>query len=348
MNRRAGHSLIGIDVGARTIAAVQLDGRGRIAAAAQIDRRTEPAAPLSAEEAATLDEVLYRQGFNGRDLVVGVPDDKLFTQVLELPPRSSGAPVEQLARMEVARAHKCGPDTFEMACWDLPAPVRAGDATHVMAAACGHADADALLDALESTGLSVKALDARPWAVARACRAAGAADSIAAALDLGDYAAVLTVLCTGTVVYQRVMREAGLCHLRERIREAVDVAPEVAEYLLKRVADPEPGAGSLPEEGPERKAEAILEDHLGTLASEVQIALEYVGHRYPGQMGRLVAVGPGAAHRVVVAGLAAKLGVEVKAVAPADAAPCCESAAAASRNPALTVALGLAQWGRAA
>jgi hypothetical protein len=40
--------------------------------------------------------------------------------VLEMPPKSSTAPIEQLARMELARTQKCAPDSFEMGFWELP------------------------------------------------------------------------------------------------------------------------------------------------------------------------------------------------------------------------------------
>src|SRR5205823_4093664 len=109
---------IGIDAGGRSIAAVQLDWSGgagpAITAASIIARQpATPESPLSTTETAALEEVLYRQGFTGRDVVVGIPDHALLTEVLELPPRSSGAPLEQLARMEIARTHKRDPASFE-------------------------------------------------------------------------------------------------------------------------------------------------------------------------------------------------------------------------------------------
>jgi hypothetical protein len=46
--------------------------------------------------------------------------------------------------------------------------------------------------------------------------------------------------------------------------------------------------------------------------------------------------------------LSAALGVVARAVTPADLAPCVRPLADSCRDPAMTAALGLARWGRAA
>src|SRR5439155_3902434 len=98
---------------------------------------------------------------------------------LELPPRSSNAPLERIARMEVARAHRFAPDSFEMGCWDLPAAARATKQTPVMAVACTHSDAAAIMDPFEAGGMNVVALDVKAAALARACSPLLAADATA-------------------------------------------------------------------------------------------------------------------------------------------------------------------------
>src|SRR4051794_31126799 len=92
-------SAIGIDAGAGAISAVQVsaagDGRPRIEAAGIVER-SEAEGPVgipSLDEARRLADVLYRQGFEGRRVVLAVPDGVLLTALLELPPRGSGAPL---------------------------------------------------------------------------------------------------------------------------------------------------------------------------------------------------------------------------------------------------------------
>ena len=152
---------IGLDIGARRIKAAQwtLSRAGaRLTAAACIDRAA-PGAPLNADEAASIRGVLERQGFAGRRVVASAPATRVLTSVLELPPKSSGAPLEHIARIELARANGVSPDGMEMAQWELPSGTRAVEGTHVFAIALRHADADAMLDALEAAGLHAKAID---------------------------------------------------------------------------------------------------------------------------------------------------------------------------------------------
>jgi Tfp pilus assembly PilM family ATPase len=197
-------SPIGIDVGARAVKAVQLRAvaghRWAVAAWACIPRAladnavngapqaASVTAPLSAAEVRRLHDVLDRQGFRGRDVVLAVPSSRLMSASLDLPPRSSGAPVDSIARAEFARAHKLplDPPNFEFEHWELPAPARAGRTAQALAVGCTHADADAVIQPFEDDGLDVLAFDAEAWALARACAPLAAPPGrITALLDLG-------------------------------------------------------------------------------------------------------------------------------------------------------------------
>src|SRR5690606_26804280 len=128
-------SPIGIDVGARSIKAAQLGRAGRAWGVRTLARltRSTPGLP-GAAEAVRLADSLGRLGFQGRRVVLAVPEDRLLTSVFELPPRSSGAPLEQMAIMELARSVRRDARSLEAACWEVPAPTRAGAGTHLMAA----------------------------------------------------------------------------------------------------------------------------------------------------------------------------------------------------------------------
>src|SRR4051812_44424876 len=128
-----GRTPIGLDLGARRVKAIQLehgpDGP-RIAAAAVAPQSGSGAggAIVTAAEVAGLSDLLYRTGFEGQQVVLAAPSGQLLTGVMELPPRAADGkhqvPVEQIARMELARSHKIAPDSFEMGSWDLPPPHR--------------------------------------------------------------------------------------------------------------------------------------------------------------------------------------------------------------------------------
>lgn len=346
----ADRSPIGIDIGRTAIGAVQVSSRGercRVEAAAVLDR--PPAADTGVtlptpDEAGRLCDVLYRQGFTGRRITLAVPDHRLLTAILELPPRESGAPIEQLAKVELSRVHKREPGSLEMACWDIPAPARPGDGSHIMAAACAHEDAGPLLDIFESAGLTVVALDSRPWAMTRACRSLlSSAQNVSAILDLGEAGALLTIIRTGVVVYERPMPEAGIGALRARLCAELHTLPDVADYALAALSS---APGSAPQDDTQtlKGAGAIVDEHTDSLIVEVRSALDYALHRYPGGVDHLLLAGPGTQLANLAARVSAALSVTATVVCPAALAECPEALLGPCSNPALTTALGLATW----
>lgn len=337
---------IGLDIGLKSLAAFQVrwaGGRAIAAAAVIVDRHhAKDHAPFSADEAEQLEQVLYRQGFHGREIVLAVPDQHLLSGVLELPPRASGAPLEQIARMEIARAHKRDPASFEMACWDIPPPARGGEFTYVMASACTHEASIPLLDTLESTGFRVTALDTRPWALTRACGPRLAPTGLSAVLDAGESGALMTVVHKGVPVYERLMPEAGLRRLRARIQSELSLEPEVADYVLsaamRALAGPASGSGR----SVEQQAGNLLEEHIHGLLTEVQNAVEYIAHRYATRVENLLLTGSAAGARGLVERLGSGLNLSASVVTPAELMECPPALQGACGTPRLAAALGLA------
>jgi type IV pilus assembly protein PilM len=327
---------IGIDLGGRTIRAVQLSGRPghwRTEAVAEVPRRADSDLPT---EALRLAGVLGRQGFTGQSAVLAVPDAALLTAILDLPPRSSGAPVEQIALAELARAHRREPATLEMACWDLPAPARPGDTVQVMAAACAHTDAGTILDAFENAGFEVRALDVRALAVARACRALWApGDSMTAVLDIGWESVLLSVVGGDVVVYERLLEACDLHRLHAMLVEREGLPSELAEQILADGgAAPSDSVGDILTE-----ARHAIENHAQTLSEQLSLSLSYTAHRYPGRpVGAILLTGEGGGMPGLDAMLSTRLEAPARAVTAADLAD------RAPKNAALIGALGLAAW----
>jgi type IV pilus assembly protein PilM len=369
LHRRT-RSPVGVDVGARTVKAVQLgrdrfgDGRWRVTAAAEVPRDDvagAASAPVQAHvvtagEVRRLMGTLERQGFVASDVVLAVPDERVVSSMLELPPRSSQAPIEQIARMEVARAHRFAPDSFEMGCWDLPAAARATRQTPVMAVACTHADAAAVMDPFEAEGLIVLALDVKAAALARACapllRAEGG--GITGIVDLGWSGASLSLMHQGVAIYGRTLGDCGISKLYHTLTGRLGLEIEVIDYLLAdsglTAHDAAPGEGAPPapaaKKGKNAKdAAGLIAAHFEAAVHELQVSLTYAQHQYPDTpLSRLLVVGGGGCIRGVTDHLRAALGIEARAVAPADLAACAPAAAAKCASPGLTLALGLAQF----
>lgn len=307
LHRPARRSHIGLHIDSSYFHAVQgvhdraAPGSFHVLSAARI-RRSGP--EFSADQAQRLFSTLRRQGFTGRDVVTAVPQASLLTGVLDLPPRSSGAPLDQIARNELARAHRCEPDQIESAWWEIPQGFAAGreaEGTQVIAVACRHTDAETLVNTLDFAGARTIALDTVGAALARAARPSLRLDAaeppLSAVLDITHEAALALILRGDDIVYERHIREGGLTALLATLAERLSLDAEAAEVILSRV-----GLGPVPDELQELAtdpaalddARQVITDHIDSLAEEVRASGSYAGRRYAASLAAALVTGTGA------------------------------------------------------
>jgi hypothetical protein len=152
---RTGSQFLGIDPGSDAYRAVLVSGN-RVAAACEVPTGDAgPAAP-----AARLVEALQRQGMSRpARCAVAPPETAVMTSVLELPPRSSGAPIESIAAGEMSRGRNSEP--LEVAAWELPSTrPSAAAATEYIVVGVLREPAMATVAALSSCGIVVDIMDA--------------------------------------------------------------------------------------------------------------------------------------------------------------------------------------------
>ena len=343
---RPGRTPIGVDLGNRYIRAVQLARMGsgwRVDAATALPRGT-PNGEVGRSEIRQLRGVLDRQGFAGTSVVLAVPTEKLLTGILNVPPRDSGAPVDQIARAELARIHKCKPDSLEMACWDLPAPSHGKEVNRVMAAGCAHASADALADCFEDEGLNVQALDIHACAVVRAC-APLLAEGITCLLDMGWAAARLALLYQDVIVYERALEETGIRPLYQAMGERLGLSFETIDSVLGEVGVRADAEGETTGRESFRAVRGMISAHLASMLEEVRLSFSYATGQYrDAALARLILVGGGAAIPGVREYISSALEMDVRTVAPADVADCPGALLDRCSDPALTASVGLAQF----
>src|SRR5690606_4678074 len=130
--------------------------------------RREPDSALSELEARRIRAILDRQGFRGSRAVLSAPRSMVRSTSIELPPASSGAPLQQLATVELGRIHRLTPGTFTFGFWELPPSARANAAPQTMAVTCLNHESDALCDTCEHAGFEPIAIDTAGLATVRA------------------------------------------------------------------------------------------------------------------------------------------------------------------------------------
>lgn len=351
-------SPIGLDIGSSRVKAVQLRRGGvggrassptgwSIAATTSFDRLSGEPIPTEAE-ARRLVDVLRRRGLRGRRVVAAAPQSSVLTAMAELPPRSSGAPIDHLARLELARSHGKLPHELEAGCWDLPASSRGGGGggTSVMIVGCAHADAETMLASLEPAGFDVVALEPRITAATRVAatrvRAEGG-KGITVLIDLGSSAAAIAVLVGGVVVYTRVDGQCGSETAITDLATRLDVSHEDAALLFRRAMS----AGNC---HITRDVRGAIDTYATRIAAQVCTALEYARYRYPDHQtdGALVyggALGGEGRDESVAEAIGATAELNARVLRATDVLAAPEVIRDEAEHPSLVTAAGLAMHG---
>jgi len=344
---------IGLDIGTRYVKAVQLSA-GRVTAAVCLPR-THPDGPVDAAELRPIADAIRTGPFRGQSVVLAVPAGKLLTSILELPPRASGAPVDLLARNELSRRHSVEPTDIEMACWDLPLPVRAANRTCVMAVACRTDGADAIVAAAEANRLNVRAMDIHALAVGRACQPLLAETGGAGAiLDIGWASSRLVLVYKNTVVYERNLVRCGVETFSKFLASQRQIGADAAEGLLGSEGVQAARANGSSAGGTAVLTAEPLTAQLEAMAGEVRVPLSYLASQYSDAAVRQVLlIGGGAAIPGLAEHLASRLDLGMRRVAlsdlcgpplPTGGASVGQTKPAADLGASMIVAMGLAQY----
>ena len=338
---------IGLDIGGRQIKAVQLGrtSRGWQVKAATVLPRRGSGTGVDAQEIRELRGILARQGFSGTKAVLAVPPEKLLRGIVEIGAVESGAPIDQVARMEFARVHNCDPQSFEMVYWMLPpSPARKGR-SQLLAAACAHQDADALLDVVEGAGLDVEVLDLHSSALTRACGPLlSATGRIVAVLDVAWHSCQLLLIHQGVVVYERSLVESGIRRAGEALSKRLSLDGPALDVLLTEVGL-DGGKTDAEDAAVLGVVRELLSKQFDEVVEELRAPFSYAVQQYPDSyVDQLLLVGGGAAIPGLDAYLRSALGIDVRMVSPADLAECPPSLLARCSTGALIGALGLAQF----
>jgi Tfp pilus assembly PilM family ATPase len=308
-------SRVGIDIDTNVIRAAEVTTTptGRtLHAWINIPRSSPgPSLALHGTDAQRLAEALERRGMRTHGVTLGLAPSSLLRASAELPPASSGAPLAQLAAMELARVHKRDPMSLTVDWWPVPPPERGPDVTSAHVVGVPSDECESLLATLEKQGLRVACIDVRELALHRACtpllpKAAGAA-----ILDLGWSSAAVMVIHRGIVAFERSIDDASVSTLASSLGAALVLDAEHAALALHALGIDDARWGDAEQRA---KGLSILNSFADALVREVRASLAYATHRYPSaEIATLVCAGEHASMPGLVARLSQSLGIHVVA-----------------------------------
>lgn len=259
---------VGVDIGSRTLRAAVLRSQGgsyELLAAAESVRAPNHPIPTQLD-VERLVQAVERQGYAMRDVVLGAPSDRLASAIIELPPRSSGAPIEMLAKAELAKAV---PGEFEAYVWDLP-PGRRARASEYLAVGLPHAVSQELLAPFARAGLEVVAIEPESCALQRIT-----GGNSRVVFDAGARGVRIFAFDGGNTVFIRHVELAGDAIESERVRTSLT---GTIDYLAERF--PALEEASVIVLGDERQGDRLS----AVLLSEFETAVARQPHidvRYP-------------------------------------------------------------------
>jgi|GEM_PF-1445927 len=315
-------SSIGLDIDAHEIRAVQLMKSGnndRVVAWAifprmSLDQSIERTDMPDVDELRWASSILARRGFVGQNVTISPSTSICSSHVLELPPVESGAPIKQIARMEIARERKCAPDDFELGFWSLPPK---GKIQESLAVACPKSHIESTLDLYENAGLVVAGMDLMELAICRGGEARvqtgeqNTAQEINTSLRIG-WSSSLAILTLGEkVIYARRI-EHGAASVWEVATKRFQLSPQGAEMIL---------SGHSDDESAESRKAVIHASWSGLakkITDELDIAVAYISHTFRmAPFGTLELSGYGASNPCVKQTLDQVLGIPILTAGPA-------------------------------
>ncbi len=313
-------SAIGIDVDGHEYRAVQLarSSKGITPIAwAVFPRRDESGIDghqrlPEADELQWAASVLSRRGFIGNSVSIAPSTAICSSHVLELPPASSGAPIDQLARMEVARELRCAPNEFELGHWELPGK---GRSQETLAVSCPRSGIDQMMQRFESGGFTPVGIDLMELAICRgeqSCElqvSSQGQPEINASLRIG-WRSSLAVLSLGSqVIYVRRI-EHGAQSVWDIATQKYKLSDRAAEVILN---------GDFNEAQTEfsKVHHAAWSGTAGVLSGELDIAIAYISHSYRmAPFGKISISGYGCANPVIERNFDEVLGIPIVYAAP--------------------------------
>lgn len=279
-----------IDIGTTAVRVVQLKGssRGKVlvryGSAPTNIQSAHSNSPADVKRLGDAVNALIKQtGISTRNVVVGIPSDKMFSTVVDMPKLSKS----ELTKTIQYQAEQLIPmplDEVKMD-WALlgDSPVEA-DKVEVLLSSVAKTYAETRMELLEAIGLNVIALEPDGMALMRSVVQKGTSGAVMV-LDIGDRATDLVVAMNDA---PRLIRSVpiGGHSLIKAATQNLNVDEKQAQQFVHKFG--------LSQDKLEGQVYKALEPTIGTLISEIEKSIKFFGARYSGVPVEKIIVSGGA------------------------------------------------------
>lgn len=276
---------IGVEIGTKTLKALQLVGDIHEPSSVRslCLQRKDPGNELSNEDMARLSDGLYRQGFIGKSVVVGIPHSMQLMSLVELPAKDGNAPVHAIVRAQLANQYHIAPEQMTCDFWRMPGSNRGADSVKGLAVGCRDEHAEGLLNVFEDAGYDVSALDVQSCASARAAEftvGKVGENQMIAVLDIGWSYTTIILVVNHVIVYVRTLEECNLQELHGMLEERFALNQQEVDYILKHY-----GLKQIDDEQTKAMSQLPalqnrLRDYYERIIKHLKVSVSYAEHEY--------------------------------------------------------------------
>lgn len=278
-------SVIGVEIGSKTLKALQLLGDVSHPSGVRslCLQRADPGDNLSERDISRLSDGLYRQGFLGQTMAVGIPHNMQMMSLVELPVKDGNAPVNAIVQNQIANQYHIRPEGITCAYWRMPGHHRGAETVKGLAVGCCDENAENLMNLFEDAGYDVNALDVQSCASARAAEFSVADlndKQMIAVLDIGWSYTTIILVVNHTIVYVRTLEECNLKQLHEMLEERFALNEQEVGYILKQY-------GVKPVDDDQVKTMSQLpalqikvRDYYDQIIKHLSVSVSYAEHEY--------------------------------------------------------------------
>lgn len=296
-----------LDIGSSAIRVAQLRGSGGHKTLVQygavpVDVKTSlsDAAADQVKIAQTVKALIAEAGITTRNVVVGLPSNKTFVTVTDLPKMSS----QELASTIKYQADQYIPMSTDEAKIDWAilgdSPVDPNK-IEVLLASVSNKFSEQRMDLLESIGLNVIALEPDALALARSLTPQDSAQPAQLIVDVGEYATDLVITVGGVPRLVRSIPTGGQTFVKTTAQNLSVENNQANQFMYKFGLDQSKLEGQV---------YRALEPAVETVVAEIQKSIKFFNTRYQNvQLGMVVASGVAAILPGMTQYLAAKSGL---------------------------------------